>query len=142
MWSLSKAHYDRGLLLLSSISETRLEDDPDGTFTSLITSMVATDCTLSVLKKPSKHDKTLKKIFYSWSLSKITFRDILLTETEKSNFTEGYRVMFNEDSDKGTTTLPTVKYIKAKKASATDNAKIALRKALTPDQQGESHLLL
>ncbi|GMI03649.1 hypothetical protein TrVE_jg3561 [Triparma verrucosa] len=140
MWSLSKARYDRGLLLLSSISETRLEDDPDGTFTSLITSMVATDCTLSVLKKPSKHDKTLKKIFYSWSLSKITFRDILLTETEKSNFTEGYRVMFNEDSDKGTTTLPTVKYIKAKKASATDNAKIALRKALTPDQQASNKI--
>ncbi len=33
------------------------------------------------------------------------------------------------------TVLPSVTYIKAKKPSAGDNAKIALRKALTPDQQ-------
>ena len=41
----------------------------------------------------------------------------------------------NKDLPEGVTYLPTVTYIKAKKASAGDNAKIALRKALTPDQQ-------
>jgi Ca2+-binding EF-hand superfamily protein len=117
--------------------------------------MVLTDCTLDKLYKPGKEDKSMKKAFYSWCLTNYTYRDITLTARERAGFTDAYAVAFFQDPNEepGATKfhdmkdeaekadflsrinfLPSAKYIKAKPKSASDNAKIALRKALTPDQ--------
>ena len=53
-------------------------------------------------------------------------------------FNEGYKRMIKVDEKTDKKTLPTVKFNKAKAASASDNAKIAMRKALTTDQKNSN----
>ena len=132
-WSLTKSRYDRGLLLLSSIAPSRMDDDPSGTFSTLCKGMVCVDATLGLLHKPHKDAKTMKRAYFGWALNRHTFRGVYLGSEVVAKFTEGYSVYLEKRGED--TYLPTVKYIKAKKAKAGDNAKIAMRKALTPDQQ-------
>ena len=139
-WTLKKSRYDRGLLLLSSVTDDRVEKDPDQTYRDVCLAMVSTDAALNYLHQPPKDAKTLKKTFYNWCLARVTYRDLILTEKDVLTFTPGKRTQFIVDEKTGVTTLPSVKYIFAKKKGATDNAKIALRKALNPDQVASNRL--
>ena len=95
-WALKKSCYDRGLLLLSSVSTSRLTDsndsvtfggEPEGnaaeeTYKKLVVAMVCIDCVLGKLHKPAKDDSTMKKVFYGWCVNKFTYRNIELLQRE------------------------------------------------------------
>ena len=94
LWSLKKSRYDKGILLLSSVTDDRVEDEPEVTYNKLVMAMVCTDCVLGKLGRVSRDEKTMKKVFYAWCLNKFTYRDCVLTDKEIEGFTEGYRTAF------------------------------------------------
>jgi hypothetical protein len=88
--------------------------------------------------------RSLGDLWVKWTTKHHTFSRVPLTEDEARQFTAGTRQMMDQDksADGVTTYFMTLKWHAAVKPQKGDTAKIAARRALTPDQKKQNAFFL